>query len=341
MAGEEHVTACGCVEWNDRLTKGERMRVIGFEHPGGPEVLRWFDVPEPAVRPGQVKVRVVAAAVNPSDVVARAGVFHERYSSIAPPFVPGWDAAGVVVESAHPAWRTGDDVVAVTLPVFDGGGAYAERIVVNAASVAAKPAELSFEEAATFPMNGLTALLALDDADVDAGSTLAVSGAAGAVGGLVVELAARRGVTVIADAADTDVSLVRGFGADRTIPRGPGFGAAVRAVIPKGVDAVVDAALLRDEAVPAVRDGGIHVSLRTPEAGGGMSAPDRRITVRYPVVAAAVADGQRLRALMELAATGAISARVADVLPAGSASEAHRRLESGGLRGRLVLRFDQ
>lgn len=233
------------------------MWVIGFDEPGGPEVLRGFDLPEPAVGPGQVRIRVRAAAVNPSDVVTRSGLSQPRYAAVNPPYVPGWDAAGTVDE-ADPAtgWRVGDEVVAITLPVLDGGGAYAEKIVVPAESVAALPAGRDFASAATLPMNGLTAWQALDRLALEPGQSLVVTGAAGAVGGYAIELAKHAGLQVIADAAPADRDLVRTLGADIIVDRGAETAAQIRAHLPGGVDAVIDAALLRDEITPVIRAGG-------------------------------------------------------------------------------------
>lgn len=314
------------------------MRAIGFLAPGEPGVLHELELPEPETRTGYAKIAVRAATVNPSDAALRSGLTFARYAELPAPYVPGWDASGTVIEAPGTSWTPGDEVVAVTLPVVDGGGAYAETIVVPAAGVVAKPESLSFVEAATIPMNGLTALLALEAADVTAGSTVAVTGAAGAVGGFAVELAAARSATVIADAADRDNELVRSFGATDLVQRGGDFAAQIRELFPSGVDAVIDTALLRDAALAAVKDGGTYVGLRVPAAGGGVTA-ERGINAEYPIVASAVTDHARLRELVELAGSGRLTARVADVLPATQAAEAHRRLEQGGLRGRLVLEF--
>lgn len=314
------------------------MRAIGFLAPSGPEVLHELDVPEPVTPDGHVKIAVRAATVNPSDAALRSGLTFARYADLPAPYIPGWDAAGTVIEAPGTTWRLRDEVVTITLPVVGGGGAYAETIVVPAASVVAKPANLSFAEAATIPMNALTALLALDSAHVTAESTVAITGAAGAVGGFAVELAAARGATVIADAADRDSDLVRSFGATHLVQRGGDFAAQVSELVPGSADAVIDTALLRDAALKSLRDGGIYVGLRVPAAGGGVAA-ERGIRVEYPIVASAVTDHERLYGLVELAGSGRLTARVGDVLPAADAASAHRRLEQGGLRGRIVLEF--
>ncbi|MGW5387480.1 quinone oxidoreductase family protein [Nocardia sp. NPDC003963] len=315
------------------------MRVIGFDEPGGPEVLRAFELPEPPVGPGQVRIRVRAAAVNPSDVVTRSGLVHDRYAAVNPPYVPGWDAAGTVDEAdPDTGWRAGAEVVAITLPVLDGGGAYAEKIVVPAESVAALPAGRDFASAATLPMNGLTAWQALDRLALEPGAVLVVTGAAGAVGGYAVELAKHAGLQVIADAAPADRDLVRALGADTVVDRGSETVAQIRAHYPEGVDAVIDGALLRDDITPVIRSGGAYAALRPERLGGGIASRPG-LTVHEVMVGSDIREKSRLDRLSELAASGALSLRVADLLPAEQASEAHRRLERGGIRGRIVLEF--
>ncbi|NKY88579.1 NADP-dependent oxidoreductase [Nocardia veterana] len=314
------------------------MLAIGFDAPGGPEVLRPVDIPEPHAGPGEVRIRVAAATVNPSDIVTRAGSAHDRYRAVTPPYIPGWDAAGVVDE-ADPAtgWRVGDPVIAITLPVLAGGGAYAEKIVVPSGSVARLPTGSDHVCAATLPMNGLTAWFALA-ALAPATGTIAVTGAAGAVGGYVVQLAKTRGLTVIADAKPSDERLVRDLGADLVLARGAGLADRIRTHVPEGVDALIDTALLGDTVIAAVRDGGSFVTLRPPALGGG-ATPQRGISVDLVMVADHLEEPEALGELSRLAAAGALSLRVARTLPAEQAARAHELLEGGGVRGRIVLEF--
>ncbi|MBO0853770.1 MAG: NADP-dependent oxidoreductase [Nocardia sp.] len=315
------------------------MLAIGFDEPGGPEVLRPFHVPEPHAGAGEVRIEVAAAAVNPSDTVTRSGIVHDRYREVAPPYVPGWDAAGIVDEAGpETGWRSGDRVIAVTLPVLAGGGAYARKIVVPAGQVAHLPEGSDFVSAATLPMNGLTAWFALDTLDQQAGRTIAVTGAAGAVGGYVIQLAKTRGYTVIADAKPSDAQLVRDLGADVVLPRGADFAARIRAHTHNGVDAVVDTALQGDAVVAAVRDEGSIIILR-PAALGGGATPERGISVHPVVVADHLDEPYALNALSRLAADGTLSLRVARTFPAEQAARAHELLEAGGVRGRIVLEF--
>jgi NADPH:quinone reductase-like Zn-dependent oxidoreductase len=185
-------------------------------------------------------------------------------------------------------------------------------------------------------MNGLTARAALDDLALAPGSSLAVTGAPGAVGGYAIQLAKADGLDVVADAGPSDGELVRTLGADLVLPRGDDFAARVRDAFPDGVDGLVDAALLEALAVDAVRDGGGMATLR-----GYTGGDDRHRGVRfYPVyVRNHAREHAMLDGLRSLAEAGSLSLRVARAMPAAQAAEAHRILESGGTRGRLVLEF--
>jgi NADPH:quinone reductase-like Zn-dependent oxidoreductase len=315
------------------------MRAIGFDRPGSPDVLRVVEVPEPHVGPGQVRIKVRAATVNPSDVVTRSGLAHDRYREVVPPYIPGWDAAGVVDEAdPDTGWRPGDRVMAITRPVLEGGGAYAEWIVVSGESVARIPAGADIAAAATQPMNGLTARLALGAVNPVAGQSIAVTGAAGAVGGYVVQLAKNAGLSVIADASPQDTALVAELGADIVVPRGDDVAQQIRRHARHGVDALIDGSLQQQLVLSAVRDHGSYVALRPP-ALAGVIEPERGITVRHVMVADHIHDTAKLHELAQLAEAGAITLRVARTLPFDHAAQAHRQLEAGGVRGRLVLTF--
>ena len=302
---------------------------------GGPEVLHLVELPEPHAGPGEIRVRVHAAAVNPTDTGLRAGSYGLRLGDRPPPYVPGMDAAGVVDEvGAGSRFGLGDRVMAIALPTGAHGGAYADELVVPDASAVPVPAGADFAAAATLPMNGLTAWLALDQLALPAGATIAVTGAAGAFGGYVVQLAKVRGLQVIADASEADEPLVRRLGADHVVRRGPDVADRVRELVPAGVDGLADGSVQNGEVAPAVRDGGDMAVVR-----GWDGDPGRGITVHRVRVFEAATDTAALDELRQLAETGALTLRVAQVLPPDRAPEAHRLLEAGGVRGRLVLDF--
>ncbi|PRW63991.1 quinone oxidoreductase family protein [Actinopolyspora mortivallis] len=310
------------------------MRAVGVTEFGGPEKLRVLDVPEPHPGRGEVRIRVHAATVNPTDTALRAG--QHRTDGLEPPYVPGMDAAGVVsaVGEDVDSPRVGDRVMAVVVPVRPRGGAYADEIVVPATSVAPVPAGADFAAASTLPMNGLTAHLALRQLALPAGSTLAVTGAAGAFGGYVVQLAKEQGLHVIGDASEADERLVRDLGADRVVRRGQDVAERIRELVPEGVDGVADGAVLNEAVAPAVRDGGGLAVVR-----GWKGDPGRDITVHRVLVVEAAEDNVALDGLRHQVERSVLSLRVARVLPAEQAAEAHRLLEAGGTRGRLVLDF--
>ncbi|MFC8939092.1 NADP-dependent oxidoreductase [Streptomyces griseoincarnatus] len=299
-------------------------------------MLQPLAVPVPHAGPGEVRLRVHAAAVSPTDILLMAGLL--RHSGMQLPYCPGQDAAGVVDEVGPgvAGLAPGDRVMALVMPTSAAGGAYREHIVLPAVRVAHSPSGTSHEEAAALPMNGLTARLGLDLMDLAAGQLLAVTGAAGAVGGYLVELAKADGLRVVADAAPADEELVRRLGADHVVPRGDGFAEAVRRIAPAGAGGVADAAVLVTGALGAVRDGGQVAAFRGTEVYGAL----RRGLVAHAVyVPDYVGDRAELDDLRQLAERGELSLRVARILPAAEAAHAHRLMEAVGLRGRVVLTF--
>ncbi len=289
-------------------------------------------MPEPG--DGEVRIRVAAATVNPADTVLRSGR-HGPPDGAEPPYVPGMELAGTIdAASARSGFRPGDRVMAIVSPRTARGGAQAELVVVPADSVVAVPEPISLIAAATLPMNGLTARLALDLLGLGPGETLAVTGAAGAVGGYAIQLAKVAGLRVVADAWPKDSELVRVLGADVVIPRGPEVAAAIRLATGDGAAALVDAAVIGEAVLPAVRDGGQVIAVRTYRGG-----TERSIKVIPVWVGDYLRARDKLADLAGLAAAGRLTLRVARTLPAERAAEAHALLEAGGIRGRLVLTF--
>jgi NADPH:quinone reductase-like Zn-dependent oxidoreductase len=315
------------------------MKVVGLTRFGGPEVLEIIDLPEPHPGAGEVRVRVHAAAVNPSDLAVRASGYSGRMANLPKPYIPGWDAAGVIDEigpGTDGRFAPGDKVVALAFTGSPTKGAYQQELIVPAASVVHAPRNLDFPAASALLMNALTARLGLDGMALKPGQTLAVTGSAGALGGYVIQLAKADGLRVIADVADiaADRELVKRLGADELVTRGPGFTGRVRALVPHGVDGLFDTALLNAAAAPAIADGGVLVTVR------GWDEPVERGIRVFPVlVATGLTDTAKLERLRDQAEAGVLTPRVAKVLPASQAAEAHRILEKGGVRGRLVLDF--
>ncbi|QBS38931.1 NADP-dependent oxidoreductase [Nocardia sp. CS682] len=322
------------------------MKAIVFDTYGPPEVLHTVEVPVPGVGPNQIRVRVAAATVNPHDLMVRAGDYDAYFSPDTPvPRRPGMDAAGVVDavgSRADTRVQVGDSVVAIVDPFSASGGAYAEYVTVDADQVVAAPIGASAVEAATLPLNGLTATGALDSLNLAAGATLWVTGAAGGVGGFAVQLARTRGLHVIADAAAAEIGTLRRLGVhtivdrDTTDPARP-----VLAARPRGVDAILDAALLQQQALPALVGTGTIAVLRNPgqRDTAELDLADTRIRVTHPVITDHIHHTGQLQHLSDLAGDHLLALRVSGTYPADQAADAHRRLGQGGLLGRLVLTF--
>jgi NADPH2:quinone reductase len=310
------------------------MRAVGITRFGGPEVLEIVERPVPEPGDGEVRIRVAAATVNAADTVLRVGR-HGPADGLEPPYVPGMELAGTI-DTAAPGsgWLAGERVMAIVSPRNRNGGAQAEFVVVPADSVARVPDEISLTAAATLPMNGLTARRALDLLALRPGETLAVTGAAGAVGGYTIQLAVTEGLLVIADASAGDAGLVRRLGAHIVVERGPEAATAIRRAAPEGADALLDAAVIGAPVLPAVRDGGQLAAVRSFRAD-----TERCIIIRLVLVGDYLHAGDKLARLADLVAAGRLTPRVAAELPAERVAEAHRLLEAGGVRGRLVLTF--
>ncbi|MFD1541379.1 NADP-dependent oxidoreductase [Nonomuraea guangzhouensis] len=306
------------------------MRVVGFTSFGDPSVLAIADEPLPEPGEGQVRIRVEAATVNPADLAARSGAFGPMLPA-GPRYILGWDVAGWVdaIGPATPGFMLGDHVVGMSDWLATKRGTHAEYVVLDAAALADAPAGVDPAEAATLPVNALTADQALDLLGLTQGQTLAVTGAAGAVGGYAVELARHRGLDVIGIGSAQDEPFISGLGA-AFLPRSDDPARALRAITPEGVDGLLDAAVIGPPALAAVRDGGAFVSMMPPAT----PPAERDISVETVFVHS---DGARLRELVTLVEQGLLTLRLAQTFTFDQAAQAHELFAKGGLRGRLVL----
>jgi NADPH:quinone reductase-like Zn-dependent oxidoreductase len=298
------------------------FRTAVVRTPAGPDSIEIIDVPIVAPGPGEVRVAIAAASVNPVDLGVAAGVFHGMGLVNQPEWTGlGWDFAGTVVATGPGLDLPVGSRVAGLVDGFDRDfGTYAEQLVVPAANVAVVPDGLDLIAASTVPLNGLAAAQIVDllgDPPAD-GNRLLVIGAAGAVGAYIAVLAQDRGWQVTGLARPHDEEFVRGLGADFTAHAETGW------------DAVADGAAMQDQAIGLVRDGGAFVGVR-PNAE---PATERGITVAAVV---AHPDRPRLRELLERTASGELPARVHAVVPLEQVADAHRAMAKGGVRGRYVL----
>ena len=310
------------------------MRGVGVIEFGGPEALQVVDLPEVHADAGEVRIRVHAVAVNPTDTMLRNGGRAAALREVPPPYIPGMDLAGVIDEvGPDTSFAVGDAVMAMVVP-HASQGAYRESIVLSADAVVRVPEGASPVEACTLPMNGLTARQSLDQLALQAGQTIAVTGAAGCYGGYVVQLAKAEGLRVIADASEADDRLVAGLGADVVVRRGDDVAARFREAAPDGVDGLADGAVQSELVVAAIRDGGGFASVRGWGGNG-----ERGIEFHRTMVTSYDHRADLLDRLRRQAEDGTLTLRVAATYPAEQASEAHARLEAGGTRGRCVIVF--
>jgi NADPH:quinone reductase-like Zn-dependent oxidoreductase len=311
------------------------MRAVLVRALDGSDAITVGDRPVRDPGNGEVRLRVSAAAVNPADVV----MWQTLGQGVVPlPFTPGMDVAGTV-ESLGPDVKhlsLGQQVMAVVNPrrPVEGGG-QAELVLVPATWVVPAPNGISLPEAATLPMNGLTALQGLHILDLPEGATLGVTGGAGHLASLTIALAKARGLSVVADASAADADLVRSFGADHVVTRGA-FAEAVRQIHPGGIDAVIDTAAITRAAVPPIRTGGQIAVVRGWDDQG---EPGRAITAHPISVGNAIGNTSWLQSIADEAAAGHLPLRVGEILPAHEALAAYRMMKAGGLRGRIVLTF--
>ena len=309
------------------------MRAVGIVEPGGPEVVQLIDRPVREVGANEVRIAVRAAAVNPTDI----GLRTVGDANTPPPWTPGMDASGTVesVGSGVEGLRPGQQVMAALTPRRPEGGAQAELIIVPAASTVPAPDVVTLEQAATLPMNGLTAMRGLELLGLGPGETLLVSGGAGLLASYAIPLAKRQGLRVIAVAAPADEQLVRSFGADEVVARGNGMPAAVRELAAGGVAGLFDTALLGRSAFGAIRDGGAIAVVRGWDDGD----TERGIDVRPVWVREVLQRTDWLHELRGLASDGTLKLRIAGEYPPERAGDAQRAMEAGGLRGRGLIVF--
>lgn len=297
------------------------MKAITYTEFGGPEVLRLDEVEEPHAGPGQVRLKVLAAGVNPLDHKIRNGWM--PHMAPAFPAIPGLEAAGVVDEVGEDVTgiSVGDEVLAWTVT-----GAYAEYAL--ATDFAPKPAELDRDTAAALPVAVETSVRVLGTLKVADGETLLLHGAAGVVGAVAVQLAVARGATVIGTASPANHDYLRSLGAI-PVAYGDGLADRVRAAAPQGVDAVFDAAG-QDALEPSI------------ELRGGT---DRIVTIADPRAAELGVTfsggggpfGDRLAEYARLAADGKLTVRVAQSFPLAEAAKAQELSATGHAGGKVVV----
>jgi NADPH:quinone reductase-like Zn-dependent oxidoreductase len=306
------------------------MKANWIEDYGGPEAMRFGERPTPQPGPRDVLVRVAAASVNPIDWKMRQGMLRGAMT-LRMPYVLGRDFSGTVIGAGPEAtdFAAGDEVYGVA----DGlrGGAQAEIVATDQDLVARKPRSLDHVAAASLPLAGATAMIALEDTGhLAAGERVLIHGGAGGVGGIAVQIAKARGAWVAATCRGSNVDYVRSLGADRVIDyQSEDFAAGLR-----DLDLVFDTfggeVHSRSQAVLKPAGRLVYIAAAPlPE-----SAPRPDITVTRAEIRSRRAVLERIAALVD---AGKLKPQFSSVLPLAQAARAYAMIQAGNLRGKIVL----
>jgi NADPH:quinone reductase-like Zn-dependent oxidoreductase len=299
-------------------------RSVSFAEFGPASVLRIDDVPEPHAAAGQVRVKVVAAALNPMDSKVRSGMLKD-WIPIVPPSTMGNEFSGVVDEVGG-----GVTDLAIGDEVFGSKsfGALADYVVVDAASLARKPANVDWDVAAGIQVAGSTAYNSVNALNLGPDDTVLVSAAAGGVGAIAAQLARNTGATVLGTASEANHEYLRSLG---VIPLsyGPELADRVREVAPQGITAVLENH--SDEALKVGAEFGVPGAKMNTIAGDGSAFGARN--------AGGTQDAETLTAVAALVSSGELEIPIEAVFPVAEIVEAYERLDAGHLRGKIVARF--
>ncbi len=310
------------------------MQAIAYRQYGAADVLELHQRSIPQPTSGEVLIRVAAAGVNPVDYRIRQG----EMRLLLPggfPRIPGFDVAGWV-EQAQPrsGFAKGDRVMGFLNSLYGGG--YAQFAVCSADAVAPLPDSIDFLQAAGLPLAGSTALQSLRDiGDLRQGDSVLVNGASGGVGSLAVQIAKAYGGHVTGVTSEKHLEFVRQLGADEVID----YGATDFSKLNRQWNIVFDAAgkSSYQAARHVLADQGHFVSTEPSLSGVAMSILTSPLNKKGRIMLARPKSSD-LRELVRLAANGQLRVHIDQVLPLAQAAEAHRRLEAGGICGKLILR---
>ena len=302
---------------------------------GGPEVLEVQEVGRPEPLPTEVLVRVTAAGINPVDwQTRRGGGFREAIGD--PPLILGWDIAGVVEEVDPDVTRFAPGDRVFGMPWFPRlARAYAEFVTSPARQLARTPEALNDEQAGGLPLAGLTAWQALVDvAEVGEGTRVLIHAAAGGVGHLAVQIASARGAHVIGTAREEKHDLLRDLGVDEPID----YTASPFEEVVSDVDVVLDLVAGEEyglRSLETLRTGGLWLSIPAdvPDAVAAAAREQSKRALSFLVEP----DYAGLESLAALADEGRLRVVIDETFPLAQAAEAHRRLEEGRAKGKIVL----
>lgn len=304
------------------------MKAVFYDTYGDPDVLQYGDQPDPKVGPDSVLVEVRAASVNPVDWKITAGYLDAALPTYFP-VIPGWDVAGVVVQPGPSVteFEAGDEVIGYVRMDTVGLGTFAEHVAAPVRALARKPRNVSWAEAATMPLAGLTAYQSLKAVGVSDGDTVLVHNGSGGVGTYAIQIAKAWGAHVLATASEKNHDFLRSLGAE-PLTYGEGLAQRIAAVAPEGLDAVVDF-VGGDDWVASLEH------LKTPERAA--SVTDAEVKDRGGQYVFVRPNPDDLLALTELVEAGSVKPVLAETFPLERAADAFRSSIEGHVRGKIAI----
>ena len=323
------------------------MYAMIIEETGGPEVLKYGELPTPVPGAGEVLIRVAFAGVNPADWKNRQGLL-AAFRPYVFPYVIGFDAAGIVaaVGEGVKDINVGDRVFTPTNHGQGSQGSYAEYVLADDHLVARVPAGLALDQAAALPVAALTAWQALfDRGALSAGQRVMIHGGAGGLGGFAVQFARWAGAEVAATCSNRNVEYLKGLGVTRVIDyQHEDIAGAIREWAPSGLDLVVDAVgtSTLPNALELVKPGGTLISIPTLVDDGDPATASAAAQARGVSHIFSTMDDQNCAATLEkiagLLVNGAIALPPIRQFPLERAAEVHQIIQSGHNRGKFVLK---
>jgi NADPH:quinone reductase-like Zn-dependent oxidoreductase len=320
------------MQTDKQRTRATTMKAVRIDSFGGPDVLRFEDVPKPVAKAGEVLVHIQAAGVNPIDWKVRMGYMKEMFRSKLP-MILGVDMAGVVDAAGDDVtdFKKGDAVYGYL--GSSHGGTYAEYVAADATALALKPESTDFVQAAGIPLVSLVAWQTLfDNAHLEKGQTVLIHGASGGVGHMAVQLAKWKGAKVIGTASAKNADFLRELGVDMVID----YRATKFEEVLRGVDLVLDtqAGDTQQRSYKVLKKGGMLISTL------GIDNPAE--ATRYSVRATgfmARPNGVELRQIARLIDEGKLKPVISMVFPLKDVAMAHQLSETGHVPGKIVLKM--
>ena len=316
------------------------MKAVIINEFGGADVLKIQEMERPVPAADEILVKVYASAVNPVDVTVRKGGNEVLRPYLQLPLILGWDASGIVEETGSNVtnFKKGDEVYGV--PNFPGNGSYAEFVAAKASQFAIKPKSISFNEAAAVPLTGIVAAKSLFElGKLEPGQRVFIQGASGSVGNFAVQFAKAKGAYVIGSASTNNQEFLKQVGADEVID----YTAQHFERLLHNIDVVFEASTVRDnderlKSISVLKNGGIFVTANVdfPFNVEVKEALEKK-NAKGELLSAQTNHLAWLNEFTQWINEGKVKITIGKIYPLEKVAEAHQEIETGHLRGKLIL----